>query len=94
MDEGMKEIKVRLEGHVVKKIDEMAKRKRMSRNNFIKMHLEKLVNLNVFTEERNRFEEAINVNTKMLHTFIQTEEALKQHIQLVEQLLLSHQMKK
>lgn len=50
----------------VKKIDELAKAKKMSRNEYLKIQIEKLAALDVFNEERNRFEEITHMVIKTL----------------------------
>lgn len=45
----------------VKKIDELAKKKKLSRNEYLKIHIEKLAHMDVFLEERNRFEETLKM---------------------------------
>lgn len=86
-----KEIKVRVDEHVVKKIDELAKEKSMSRNAFLKLHLDRLALLNLnglFSTERNYFVEAVNENTKVLDTFIQVIRNLEQRIETFEEALM------
>lgn len=47
------EIKVRnVDVVAVKKIDELAKKKKLSRNEYLKLHIEKLAHMDVFLEER------------------------------------------
>ncbi|MDE7523264.1 hypothetical protein, partial [Ligilactobacillus salivarius] len=46
----------------VKKIDEMAKGKGMSRNEFLKNHIEKLMWTNIYEDERLRLEELFHAS--------------------------------
>lgn len=63
----------------VKKIDEQAKAKKMSRNEYLKIQIEKLAMLDVFEEDRNRFEEIIQTVVKALgHTMMMIEEQQKE----------------
>lgn len=63
----------------VKKIDEQAKAKKMSRNEYLKIQIEKLAMLEVFEEDRNRFEEIIQTVVKALgHTMMMIEEQQKE----------------
>lgn len=55
----------------VKKIDEMAKKKKLSRNEFLKFHIEKLAHMDAFLEERNRFEESLEMIAGVLEKSIQ-----------------------
>lgn len=50
----------------VKKIDKLAKEKKMSRNEYLKKQLEKLAWIDVLKEERNRFEDALQIFSQML----------------------------
>lgn len=50
----------------VKKIDELAKTKKMSRNEFLKIHLEKFAQLDAFQEERNRLEDTMQMVAEIL----------------------------
>lgn len=61
------EIKVRnVDVIAVKKIDELAKEKKMSRNEYLKNQLEKLAWIDVLKDERNRFEDALGIFTEMI----------------------------
>ncbi|MEK4031290.1 hypothetical protein MKZ02_22565 [Pseudobacillus sp. FSL P4-0506] len=55
------DIKIRkIDVAAVKKIDQMAKKKNLSRNEFLKIHLEKLAYIDPFIQERNQIEESIH----------------------------------
>lgn len=60
-------IKIRnLDVTTVKKIDELAKAKKMSRNEFLKIQIENLALLDVTKDERNRFEDSLQMVTEVL----------------------------
>ncbi|MBS4203656.1 hypothetical protein [Lederbergia citrea] len=50
----------------VKKIDDLAKKKKLSRNEYLKLHIEKLAHTDVLLEERNRFEETLKMVSRVL----------------------------
>lgn len=65
------EIKVRnIDVVTVKKIDELAKSKGMSRNAYLKNQIEKLAWVDVLQEERNRFEETLQMVAEILGRLI------------------------
>ncbi|MEG0475982.1 MAG: hypothetical protein RR548_09820 [Carnobacterium sp.] len=87
----MKEIKASVNSTIATKITAMAKKKKMSRNVFVSKHLEKIATQELFGDEKNRFEETIMINMKVLDTFTKTNEELLQHVVSVEK-ILSHLM--
>lgn len=61
------EIKIRnIDVVAVKKIDELAKAKKMSRNEFLKIQIEKFAMFDVYKEERNRFEDSLQMVAEVL----------------------------
>lgn len=68
----------------IQKIDEQAKEKSMSRNEFLKDHLEKFAFLDVFVDERKHFEEVIQTNNKTLIGCLEKQKNLIEQLQHLE----------
>ncbi|MFS0646114.1 hypothetical protein [Siminovitchia sp. 179-K 8D1 HS] len=72
----------------VKKIDEMAKKKKLSRNEYLKLHIEKLAHMDVFLEERNRFEEALKMVGSVLERNIHMMKENNEEIQQMKSIFM------
>lgn len=76
------DIKVRkVDPMAIKKIDEMAKEKNISREAYLRLFIEKLAQYDAFLEERNRFEETMknvmSVLSVMVASFQKNEQEIK-----------------
>lgn len=89
----MAEIKVRVDPAMKKKITSMAKKKNMTQNAFMNLHLERIANQNLFQEERNRYEEILGIYANVFATFASSNDELLQRLIAIEQ-LLHREMKK
>ncbi|MEY2366382.1 hypothetical protein R6U76_10505 [Lysinibacillus capsici] len=79
----MAEIKARVDPALKKKITSMAKKKKMTQNDFINLHLKRITTPNLFQEEKNRFEEMLGMHIEVFATFAKSnEELLKQLISI------------
>ncbi|QNK89101.1 hypothetical protein H7992_05090 [Sporosarcina sp. resist] len=72
----------------VKKIDQEAKKKGLSRNEFLKRHLDKFAQYDVFKEERNEFEKLWKENTKVMEEFLEAQINLYKKIERFEAIVL------
>lgn len=82
------EIKVRnVDLAAVKKIDELAKKKGMSRNEFLKLYVEKLTLVSVHQEERLRLEELIHASLIALEKMNEQLNSIEQNTNKVKKIL-------
>mgnify|MGYP002733609171 CR=1 FL=1 len=75
------DIKVRkVDPMAIKKIDEMAKEKSISREAYLRLFIEKLAQYDAFLEERNRFEETMKNVMKVLNVAIDSLQRNEQEV--------------
>lgn len=72
----------------VNKIDQEAKKVGMSRNEFLRRHLEKFAHYNVFVEERKEFEKQSNKNMNVMEAFLKAQEELYKKVERFEAIVL------
>lgn len=83
------EIKVRgVKAVAVKKIDQEAKKRGMSRNEFLNAYLEKFAFIDMHTEERNLYKEAVEMNSRMLHAFRETQKDIVSRVENIDKVLV------
>lgn len=83
------EIKIRNVNDVaVKKIDELAKAKKMSRNELLKIQIEKFALLDVHGKERNRFEDVLQMTSELLIKTMKMVHEQQEEIQKMKALFL------
>lgn len=73
---------------VVQRIDEMAKKKRVSRNEFLKEQLAKTSFLDVLINERKRFEEVVHINQKVLEQYLENQRIMVEKVKRLEAMVL------
>ena len=83
----MAEIKARVDPALKKKITSMAKKKKMTQNDFINLHLKRITTPNLFQEEKNRFEEMLGMHIEVFATFAKTNEELLKKLSSIESIL-------
>lgn len=83
----MAEIKARVDPALKKKITSMAKKKKMSQNDFINLHLKRITTPNLFQEEKNRFEEILGMHIEVFATFAKSNEKLLKKLISIEGIL-------
>ncbi|QTB28890.1 hypothetical protein [Lysinibacillus sphaericus] len=83
----MAEIKARVDPAIKKKIASMAKKKKMTQNAFINLHLERITTPNLFQEEKNRFEEMLGMHIDVFATFAKSNEELLKKLTSIEGIL-------
>lgn len=82
------DIKIRnLDVVIVKKIDEMAKKKGMSRNEFLKLYVENLALVSVHQEERLRMEELFHASLIALEKMNEQLNSIEQKTDKVKKIL-------
>lgn len=89
----MAEIKVRVDPAMKKKITSMAKKKNMTQNAFMNLHLERIASQNLFQEERNRYQEILGIYANVFASFAKSNDELLQRLTAIEQ-LFHHEMQK
>ncbi|GLY11966.1 ribbon-helix-helix protein, CopG family [Pseudobacillus badius] len=83
------EIKVRnLNAATVKQIDELAKKKKMSREQFLRIYLEKLAHVDPFIQEKNRMEEAIQRFIIVLERMLEIVKENNEEVKMLKTLFL------
>ncbi|EFI66366.1 hypothetical protein JIN86_08760 [Lysinibacillus sp. HST-98] len=83
----MAEIKARVDPALKKKITSMAKKKKMTQNDFINLHLKRITTPNLFQEEKNRFEEMLGMHIEVFATFAKSNEELLKKLISIEGIL-------
>ncbi|WEA41221.1 hypothetical protein [Lysinibacillus fusiformis] len=83
----MVEIKARVDPALKKKITSMAKKKKMTQNDFINLHLKRITTPNLFQEEKNRFEEMLGMHIEVFATFAKSNEELLKKLISIEGIL-------
>lgn len=83
----MAEIKARVDPALKKKITSMAKKKKMTQNDFINLHLKRITTPNLFQEEKNRFEEMLGMHIEVFATFAKSNEELLKRLISIEGIL-------
>ncbi|MCT1538773.1 MULTISPECIES: hypothetical protein [Lysinibacillus] len=83
----MAEIKARVDPALKKKITSMAKKKKMTQNDFINLHLKRITTPNLFQEEKNRFEEMLGMHIEVFGTFAKSNEELLKKLISIEGIL-------
>lgn len=83
----MAEIKARVDPALKKKITSMAKKKKMTQNDFINLHLKRITTPNLFQEEKNRFEEMLGMHVEVFAAFAKSNEELLKRLISIEGIL-------
>ncbi|UNT53598.1 hypothetical protein [Lysinibacillus capsici] len=83
----MAEIKARVDPALKKKITSMAQKKKMTQNDFINLHLQRITTPNLFQEEKNRFEEMLGMHIEVFATFAKSNEELLKKLISIEGIL-------
>jgi len=89
----MAEIKARVDPALKKKITSMAKKKKMTQNDFINLHLKRITTPNLFQEEKNRFEEMLGMHIEVFATFAKSNEELLKKLISIEGILIQEVQK-
>lgn len=71
----------------------MAKKKNMTQNAFMILHLERIASQNLFQEERNRYQEILGIYANVFASFAKSNDELLQRLTAIEQLFY-HEMQK
>lgn len=72
----------------VKKINQAAKKHKLSRNEYVKQHLEKLAHYDVFIQERNRFEQLWQNNQQVIQQCFAEQKIIYEQLQRLETMML------
>ncbi|QNK89100.1 hypothetical protein H7992_05085 [Sporosarcina sp. resist] len=72
----------------VSKIDQEAKKKRLSRNELLKVYIDKFALVDMHNEERILYKESFEMNTRMLHAFGETQKNLVGRVGNIEKVLV------
>lgn len=72
-----------LDNMIVKKIDQEAGKKGLSRNELLKIWIEKKALGDVHMEQKNLYQEALDMNTRMMYEFVTIQKDLVNRIEQI-----------
>lgn len=72
----------------VRKIDQAAKEQKLSRNEYVKRHLEQLAHYDVFVEEKKRFEQMWEQNQQVIQACLKNIQLAVEQVKRLEAMVL------